>query len=205
MFPVIQHFCDALLREFDDISLERKNQLNQLANYIQTQQSKQQESQLLFVCTHNSRRSQLGQVWASVAANFFGISHFSAFSAGTEVTSFHNHAIEVLRLEGFQIIETGAVSNPKYLIDFGASKSLNCYSKTIKEATDQLTNFAIALTCTDAAENCPFIPGAALRVSLPYEDPKIADGTSVAIQSYRKRSREIARDCLYLFSRIQQQ
>jgi arsenate reductase len=59
------------------------------------------------------------------------------------------------------------------------------------------------MTCSEAEQNCPFVPGAELRVSTTYEDPKIFDGTKEQDEKYIERSLQIARENLYIFSNIQ--
>ena len=56
------------------------------------------------------------------------------------------------------------------------------------------------MTCNNADINCPFIPNATERISIKYEDPKVADGTPQQLQKYIERSEQIAREMLYVFS-----
>jgi protein-tyrosine phosphatase/arsenate reductase len=58
------------------------------------------------------------------------------------------------------------------------------------------------MTCSDADENCPFIPGVELRIGSTYEDPKAYDGTDLQNEKYIERSLQIARECLYVFSKL---
>jgi protein-tyrosine phosphatase/arsenate reductase len=56
------------------------------------------------------------------------------------------------------------------------------------------------MTCSDAEENCPFIPGVDLRIGTTYDDPKAFDGTQLQDEKYQERSSQIALECLYVFS-----
>ena len=58
------------------------------------------------------------------------------------------------------------------------------------------------MTCTHADENCPFIPGAEKRISLPFEDPKAFDDTSEEAEQYDKRSLQIATEMKYVFNEL---
>jgi hypothetical protein len=58
------------------------------------------------------------------------------------------------------------------------------------------------MTCSEADKNCPVVRGAAVRVALPYEDPKVADGTPAEAARYDERSRQIATEMFYLFSEV---
>ena len=54
------------------------------------------------------------------------------------------------------------------------------------------------MTCTDADENCPHIPSADARISLPFNDPKEFDGSPEQEKRYLKRSEEIAVELFYI-------
>ena len=190
------------MNEFNQIPEERKALLEQIANYIQTKRQSHQEVQLVYVCTHNSRRSHFGQVWSAVAAAYFGIDKVKTYSGGTEATAFHPNAIASLRRLGLEIQANGKTSNPHYDVKFGDDLSIRCYSKTYDDSSNPQNKFAAIMTCSDADENCPFIPGVELRIGTTYHDPKTFDGTAQEAEKYDERSAEIARDCLYVFSLI---
>ena len=76
---------------------------------------------LIFVCTHNSRRSHMSQLWAQAAALSQGLD-IKAYSAGTETTAFNPRAVKALKTHGFQIDESNEVlddGNIVYDVDFG--------------------------------------------------------------------------------------
>jgi arsenate reductase (thioredoxin) len=198
--PEIRVFCELRLTEFDQIPEERKVLLEQIANYIQTKRNSKEEVQLIYVCTHNSRRSHFGQVWAAVAAAYFDIDKVKTYSGGTEATAFHPNAIAALQRAGFDIQADGKTSNPHYEVTFGDNLSIHCYSKTYDDSSNPQNNFAAIMTCSDADENCPFIPGVALRIGTTYDDPKTFDGTNQEAAKYDERCAQIARECLYVFS-----
>jgi len=202
IYPAIQTFCEARVKEFDAIPEERKKLLVEIASYIQTKITQNQEVKLIYVCTHNSRRSHFGQVWAAVASEFWGVEKIKTFSGGTEATAFHQNAIASLQRSGFDVISDGSASNPHYQVNFGKESSALCFSKTYDDLNNPQAHFAAIMTCSDADENCPFIPGAELRVGTTYDDPKAFDGTEQESEKYDERSAQIARECLYVFSLI---
>ena len=159
--------------------------------------------ELLFVCTHNSRRSHFGQIWAAVAAHYFGINDVSTFSAGTEVTALHPNVLNALRIQGFQISTSEHTSsNRKYNVSFGNDLHLTCFSKLVTDASNPTKGFTAIMTCSDAELNCPIVPGANQRIAITYEDPKIFDGTADEGHAYLNRSDQIATEMLYVFSQI---
>ena len=202
LFAELSQTCFQLERQFDNIPENRKQVLSQLSNYIQQQKDEDLPIRLVFVCTHNSRRSQFAQIWADVAANFYGIDDVEVYSAGTETTAFHPNAIAALRSQKFVIEQNDDSENPLYYVKFGTTEVSNCFSKTIQDSSIPKTNFAAIMTCSSADENCPFVPGCDLRLATPYEDPKHADDSPEQQEIYQKTSLEIARDCLYVFSQV---
>ena len=63
-------------------------------------------------------------------------------------------------------------------------------------------DFAALFSCEDAAEKCPVVEGAGLRLPIPYADPRVSDNTSGETATYDERSRQIAREMFYLMSRV---
>ena len=155
-----------------------------------------------FICTHNSRRSQLGQVWSFFAADYFNVP-INAFSGGTEVTAFHRNTVNTLKEVGFKFnIEEFSHINPKYSISFNDNKpSLLGFSK-IYDNDENKKPYLVLTTCNNADKNCPFIPEAIHRFHLPYEDPKHSDKTSIQDETYLKTSAVIAAQIYYLFKEI---
>ena len=198
----VKNACDELSRQFDAILPERKQLLAKISNYIQQKKDVNQAIQLVYVCTHNSRRSHFGQIWGAVAAEYYGVNNLRTFSGGTESTAFNPNAIHALNGLGFEITTTDLSSNPKYEVDFGGSKASICFSKVYDDASNPTSNFAAIMTCDDAEENCPFIPGVELRIGTTYEDPKAFDGTELQEEKYIERALQIGLETLYVFSKI---
>lgn len=187
-----------------ELNDERKRALQPLIHYIQQQLEKHDRVSLTFICTHNSRRSQFCQLWASVAAYHYKI-NVDSYSGGTEVTAFNEKAIESLRRSGFHIEHTG-YENPVYSISF--SKDLppvEMYSKLYNDSSNPDSNFCAVMTCSDADENCPYVEGAEERIAVTYEDPKKYDETPLETEKYDERSRQIASELFYVFSKINEQ
>ena len=198
----IKHLCDQLSQQYESISFERKVLLEKIAAYIQQKKEANLPIQLIYVCTHNSRRSHFGQIWATVAAEYFGVNKVTTFSGGTEATTFNPNAIHALRGLGFEITKMDTTDNPRYDVDFGGPKSIICFSKVYDDASNPTSNFAAIMTCGDAEENCPFIPGVELRIGTTYDDPKMFDGTDLQDEKYKERALQIGLETLYVFSKI---
>ena len=202
MFHPIRKQCHELVQQFHTISDQRKAPLMLLANYIQAKLDAAQHVSLIYICTHNSRRSHFGQIWAAVAAKYFEIPAISTFSGGTEATAFHPNAILALRAVGFDISTTSTSENPMYNVTFGENEYTTCFSKLYDHPLHPKEQFAAVMTCSDAEENCPYIPGVDLRISTNYDDPKSFDGTPLQEQKYVERSNQIALECLFVFSKL---
>lgn len=202
MYPSISSFCDRLVAQFNQIPEERKLLLQKISAYIQAKKDNQQPINLVYVCTHNSRRSHFGQVWAAVAANYFGLKNVHTFSGGTEATAFNPNAINALRKIGFDITDDGQPINPNYTVKFADGDYTTCFSKVYNHPANPQKQFAAIMTCSDAEQNCPFIPGVELRIGTTYNDPKAFDNTPQQDAAYTERATQIALECLYVFSLV---
>ena len=189
--------------EFERIPADRKERLEGLARYVADRWRSHQSASVIFVCTHNSRRSQLAQLWAQVAANHYGIQGFQTYSGGTEATAFNPRAVDAARRAGFRIEKTTDDETPIYHVRFAENvPPQTCFSKVHDQAPNPRSAFCVVMVCSDADRACPNVRGAAARVALPYEDPKQADGTPEEAKVYDERCRQIAREMLYVFSRV---
>ncbi len=198
----LTQFTEDIILQFDQIPVDRKLLLDRLTSYIQGNLNAGKESLLMFICTHNSRRSHFGQILCALAADFYQVSGIQTFSAGTEVTAFHPNAIAALRSIGMEIYTTDTRSNPHYIVSWSSTDSLHAYSKLIDDEGNPKEHFAAIMTCTHAEQNCPFVVGADFRIGLSFDDPKAFDGTAQESEMYLARVHQIAREIFYVFSRL---
>lgn len=193
----LSEYITSTLGEVDIIDADRKSILDLVVEYVRTSS----HPKLNFICTHNSRRSHLGQIWAQTAAAYFDV-RVETFSGGTEATAFHPNAIAAVRRAGFEI-DGSNDRNPRYIVSFSnMTDPLVCFSKKYDDEPNPKKDFAAIMTCSEADQECPVIFGASERIKLLYEDPKIADGTSKEASKYDKRCRQIATEMLYVFLSI---
>jgi arsenate reductase len=187
--------------KFDTILKERRLELETLVTYIQSKKDKALPINLNFICTHNSRRSQFTQVWASVAACKYGIA-INSYSGGVEVTACDKRTIESLQRLGFKVESVGDV-NPVYTITYSYTEEpIITFSKLFDDTINPTTNFAAIMTCSHADENCPVVTGCDQRIAVRYNDPKVFDDSVLETAMYDSRSYEIATEMLYVFSKI---
>ena len=133
-----------------------------------------QKHRVLFVCTHNSARSQM----AEGMLRAWGEGRFEAFSAGTEVTSVRPEAIQVMREIG---------------IDIGAQRS-----KSFEEFLGQPFDWVITV-CDQARQNCPVFPSVGETAHWSVEDPSAAEGTDAQRLDVFRRVRDDLRDRMRTF------
>lgn len=203
MYAPIRNYCDTLIRDFNSIAPERRALLERVADYVKQKIVGNKTAQLLYVCTHNSRRSHFGQVWSKVASAYYGIRNVQTFSGGTEATAFNTNAINALKRTGFEISAASSDKNPLVHVRYAANEApVQCFSKVYDDAANPKGNFAAIMTCSEAEQNCPSIQGADLRIGLTYEDPKAFDGTPQQDEKYDERCRQIALESLYIFSKV---
>lgn len=185
------------------VSEERKVVLKPLADYIQNKVDANEEIRLNFICTHNSRRSHLSQIWAQTMAFHFGIKNVFCYSGGTEATALFPKVAETLVNQGFQIEKVSQEHNPVYAVKFDANEHpIVGFSKTYFDDFNPKSNFAAIMTCSNADEGCPMVFGAEARLPIKYDDPKAFDGTEVMNEKYAERSLQIASELYFVFSQI---
>jgi arsenate reductase len=191
--------------DFNQISDERKTILQPLVDYIQNKVDKQQPIRLNLICTHNSRRSHLSQVWAQTAAANYNIQNVSSYSGGTEATALFPMVAETLQHSGFKVKAISESQNPVYSIKFASNElPVIGFSKTYDDDFNPESEFVAIMTCSQADGGCPFIAGAEKRIPITFEDPKVSDGTPKQKEVYLERSLQIGTEMFYVFSQIKQ-
>jgi arsenate reductase len=202
MFQKIENEIQICCQSFSEINDKRKNILLAYAEYLQQKIDKKLPIQLVYVCTHNSRRSHFGQIAALLAAHYFDIKRVSTFSGGTEETEFNSNAINALKLLGFEIYSNEETKNPIYKVFFSDNFFTTCFSKMYTHQANPSNQFAAIMMCSDAEQNCPFISGAEYRVATTYEDPKKSDGTTLQNETYKNSFIQILTETLFVFSQL---
>lgn len=193
----IEEYIQSLSGDVKDLPDSRISILKEIISYLKESTN----PRLHFICTHNSRRSHLSQVWAQTLSTFFH-QRITTFSGGTEATAFHPNGVEALRRAGFEVVK-GNGNNPKYQLSFSADAApIVCWSKTFDAHPNPTKGFAAIMTCSEADTECPIVPGADRRIKLFYEDPKISDGTEREANTYDERCRQIATELYYVFHNL---
>jgi arsenate reductase len=183
----------------------RKSLLLRIADGIaKTYVANNRQVSISFICTHNSRRSQLGQAWTFFASHYFGL-NVTALSGGTEVTAFHRNTVRTLKSVGFSFqVEEFSHQNPVYRISFHGTKGFILgFSKTFDHPINQAPYIAIT-TCDHADQNCPYIAEAVQRFHLPYKDPKVSDNTPQQEATYLKTNQWVASEIYFIFKKVKE-
>ncbi|MCB0443682.1 MAG: protein-tyrosine-phosphatase [Flavobacterium sp.] len=182
---------------------ERKAVLQPLVEYIQNKVNHNEEIRLNFICTHNSRRSHLSQIWAQTMAFHFGINNVFCYSGGTEATAMFPKVGETLVHQGFEIQKLCETENPVYAVKFDDNQHpIICFSKAYFDDFNPKSQFGAIMTCNNADEGCPLVLGAEARFPIKYDDPKAFDGTDIMNEKYAERSLQIASEMYFVFSQI---
>jgi len=201
MFPQLETYLHGCSDEFPMIPEKRRGILAEVTQFTRERSIAGDTADLLFICTHNSRRSQFAHVWAEVVAWYMKFDAVRNFSGGTEVSACAPATIAALQRCGFITTKESETGNPHYLVSFSDERPpIVLFSKACTHATNPQSGFCAVMMCADADEACPIVTGAMKRVSLSYNDPKRSDGTTEEQHIYDMRCREIAREMLYTFS-----
>jgi len=186
-----------------EISEDRKATLAPLVDFIQKRVEQQKEVTINFICTHNSRRSHLSQVWAQVASVYYTLSNVICYSGGTEETAMFPKVVETLQEQGLFINKISDTENPVYTIKYDEDKHpIIGFSKRYDSSFNPTSGFVAIMTCSQADGGCPFIAGADKRIPITFEDPKISDNTPEQTAVYNERSLQIGAEMFYVFSQI---
>lgn len=187
----------------ETVSEERKAVLKPLTEFVQSKVLKNEEIRINFICTHNSRRSHLSQVWAQTLAFHFNIKNVFCYSGGTEATALFPMAAKTLQNSGFDIKTISEGKNPIYSIKYAENEHpIIGFSKRLDDDFNPKSDFAAIMTCNSADEACPFVPGAEKRIPITFEDPKAFDNTPLQAEKYHERSLQIATELCFVFSQI---
>ena len=183
----------------------RKEVLDDFSNLIVREILSQTKCNLNFICTHNSRRSHLSQIWAWVMSRHFNLNSVECFSGGTEATALFPLVQQVLVEKGIhsEVIGHKKADNPIYYFKISEGiLPLIGFSKKYDDTYNPAQDYIAVMTCSHANENCPLVLGAKSRIALTYEDPKAFDHTPVQLAKYRERSHEIAVEMYVVFKQV---
>src|ERR1051325_2664349 len=206
LLPALRPYVNEVANELDKVSAERKVVLDEIAAEIAVELKAGKAVQLTFICTHNSRRSHMSQIWAQTAAYYYGLERVHAFSGGTETTACNCRTVTAMRRAGFDIQDATAGDNPIYLVRYADDRpAIRAYSKLYNADSNPKRDFIALMTCSVADKTCPVVKGAVARYAIHYADPRLCDDTPTETAAYNDRCREIAREMFYIMSEVRRQ
>ena len=198
-YSKISEFIESL--DINAIPEDRKLLLKEYVDFVKYKFDQKETILVNAICTHNSRRSHLVQIWTQVMAAEFGVEGLFAYSGGTEATALYPMVAKVLEKTGFEVDKLSDEKNPVYTVKYADNaQPIVCFSKKYDHNFNPKSNYVAIMTCSDADENCPVILGAEKRVKLTYEDPKAFDNTPEQEEKYMERSIQIATEIKYVFT-----
>jgi len=202
MHEKLKKYVAGVVSRLNAIPATRKRDLERLAEFVRERHSAGEIARLTFICTHNSRRSHLAQLWAATAAAYYGVEGVATYSGGTEATAFEPRAVAAIERAGFTV-ECPGGDNPRYQVKYSPNASaMTCFSKKYDDPPNPREAFAAVMTCSQADEACPLVRGATFRIPIQYDDPKAADGTPEEAATYDDRCLQIATEMFYVLSRV---
>jgi arsenate reductase len=202
-YPIVEINIDRYRKEFEQIPVARQNALKELALFVKTKVGAGEKAALIFICTHNSRRSHISQIWAQTAASYYGLPNVVAYSGGTEATAFNPRAVKAMVEAGFKVEKITQGTNPVYEVRFADdAEAITAFSKKYDGEGNPNSGFGAIMTCSHADQNCPIVSGAMVRIATPYDDPKDFDDTPHEAAKYTERVHQIGREIIYAFSLI---
>jgi arsenate reductase (thioredoxin) len=204
LLPAIQRYVHEVAHEPDQVPEERRETLGRIALDIVARLQAEESAPLTFICTHNSRRSHMSQIWAQTAAYYYGLDRVQAYSGGTEVTACNCRTVTAMRRVGFSLQDATTSDNPIYLVHYAVDRPpIRAYSKLYDADDNPKQDFIALMTCSSADRSCPAVKGAIARHAIHYSDPRLCDDTPTETTAYNERCREIAREMFHLMSEVQ--
>ena len=198
----IEDYIKERLAEFNHIPQERLELLDEMSDWINEQLNQDLDINFIFICTHNSRRSHMAQIWAQTAAYYYHVPRVHCYSGGTEATAFNPRAVRAMLNAGFDITPESDDENPIYLVKYADDQEpLKCWSKKYNDPANPQQDFTAVMTCSAADSACPIVIGADERFAITYQDPQEYDDTPMEKEQYDKRCAQIATEMLYVFSK----
>ena len=199
----LDKFIKSFTNDFENIPADGKKELKEISDYISERIESGKDVNLVFICTHNSRRSHMSQIAAQTAAYYYGVEKVKCYSGGTESTAFNPRAVKAILKAGYEVEKQDDSDNPVYIIEFAEEASaIQAFSKKFDDSENPQDNFAAVMTCSDADENCPYVPGAGQRFAIPYDDPKEFDDTPLEEEKYDERLKQISTEMFFIFSNV---
>ena len=125
LLPSLVSYLQNAEKDFTAIPADRKLELQKVAQYIKSSLKKDKKANLIFICTHNSRRSHMSQLWAYAAASYYGIKSVENYSGGLEVTAFNQRSVTALTKAGFEITKQSEGTNPQYAVIYAKTLCLS--------------------------------------------------------------------------------
>jgi hypothetical protein len=218
LLPKVREHAEFLTTSFDMIDELHRLAGRKLADWIASNYRPGSRLDVTVVCTGNSRRSIMGATTGNIAAAYYGMPEIRFHSGGTAPTAFNTRTVAALRAVGVEIEPAGKeaargepkTENPVYRVCWGATDGEGTgmqaeeFSKHYGDAANPQQGFAALMVCGEADAACPFVKGAALRVSMPYLDPKIYDGSGFEAVKYAERRDDMGRLMLSVMMQARQ-
>ena len=203
MRKILKKYIKIIIKDIGaDLEKNRKEKLIELAQTIRNTYKNENNVKIIFICTHNSRRSQFSHAWAYVSSLYFKLDFIKPFSGGTEIDTVNLNVINSLISSGLKIEKTHKGKAIYLLKLFKKDKGINLYSKVYNSKLNPSKHFIAIMTCSDADQMCPVIKGAEKKVSLPYSDPRVSDNTGLEKEVYNQTCSIIAKEMFYLMKQV---
>lgn len=206
--PSLQRHAELLSTSFEMIEPAHYQSIDRLSSWIAENCRNDQPLAVITTCTGNSRRSILSAMMGNLAAAYCGLDNVRFYSGGTKPSAFNQRTIATLQQIGFSVEPTGAeadrgepqTANPIYRVSWGQGLEAVEFSKRYNDNFNPQKNFAAVMVCSDADAECPTVAGAALRVSMMFDDPKVYDGGRLEPIKYAERRDDIGRTFLAIMT-----
>lgn len=201
----LKKYIDKAAKNADSIEASRKESLLKVADYISARLKDQQMAYLVFMCTHNSRRSIISQTLAKAAAAWQNIQMLRTYSGGLNATEFSPIAADALDRTGLKVVKYVDIQNSPFNIFYDDEDvPVIAFSKVYNAPSMPREGFALITNCSESEKDCPNMPGTEVRISLGYDDPLAYEGKSNQDGNYDKLVERVATEMAFMMKQVKQ-
>ncbi len=209
--PKVAAHADMLTTSFDMIDETHREAGEKLVDWIVKNYKPGQPLHVTVICTGNSRRSILGATMGNIAAAYYGMPEIRFHSGGTAPTAFNPRTIAALKDIGVEIeadrftrLPEASRRPPTRSTPSGGARAWRRPSSPRPTSMPPTPSRASPPSWSAARRTPParFVKGAALRISMPYLDPKIYDDSVYESQKYAERRDDIGRLMLSVMMQV---
>ncbi|NJN27464.1 MAG: hypothetical protein HC819_16570 [Cyclobacteriaceae bacterium] len=203
LYPILNEYIKDFPKEFRKIPEERRYRLNEMVYYLEEQEKNRNAWQLMFISSNQSTVGQMAQVWAKIAAYYFGLEKLQTFSGGLQAEPISVNTILALEKAGCIVYKNDLNGLNVYQVKYAYNiNPIILYPKKTDHVKNPANDFMAVFVNEHADMNMRNVRGTFNRLLLPYEDLSAYDGSAIDTRQYEESNRKMAVEMFYVFAQL---